>query len=99
MSRGVNSKIGDETIAANGYAYVKTEDGWVLKHHIIAEKKFGHIIDTNKFRIYFVDNDRSNLDPANIDIKPKGDEAVEKKRERLKIKIAQLQAELEALEN
>jgi hypothetical protein len=65
MPRGVASKIGEERIAQNGYSYTKTETGWRLSHHVVAEENLGRPLRPTE-RVYFADNDRTNLDPDNI---------------------------------
>jgi len=64
--RGETSPLGYERIAQNGYHYVKTLDGWRLKHHIIAEKSLGRPINTETERVLFINRDREDFDPANI---------------------------------
>jgi hypothetical protein len=61
-------EVGDETTNANGYVYVKTADrGWVAKHQLVAEQKLGRRLQKGE-RVRFLDGNRSNLDPENIDI-------------------------------
>jgi hypothetical protein len=69
--RGYRSPVGTERIAPNGYTYVQTPKGQRLKHHIIAEKKFGRPINTDVERVIFIDLDRTNFDPDNIDVQSK----------------------------
>jgi hypothetical protein len=66
--RGYRSELGEEKTSANGYVYVKTETGWRLKHHLIAEKKLGRPLQPDE-RVYFVDNDRANFKVKNIEVK------------------------------
>ena len=97
MARGNKAVVGDENVAANGYTYVKTENGWVLKHHLIAKEKFDQ--DLTGMRIYFIDNDRTNLSPDNIGIKDAGKVDIAKRRAKLEAQIAKLQRELDSLED
>lgn len=90
------SKVGDTNISANGYSYTKTEQGWRLTHHLIAEEKLGRPLHEGE-RVYFVDNDRTNLDPDNVEVRrPKVTK--EDKIFLIKEKIARLQDELAELE-
>jgi hypothetical protein len=98
MSRGRNAKIGDENVSANGYTYVRTAAGWRLKHHLVAEKKYGRMIDTTKDQVVFLDKDRTNFDAANIEIRAKNIGSDAKRRARILAKIEELQAELEELD-
>lgn len=65
MPRGQASPIGTETINANGYTQVKTEEGWIGKHTVILEEKLGRKLRPGE-KARFLDNDRSNLHPDNI---------------------------------
>jgi hypothetical protein len=89
MSRGIPAELGAERVAQNGYYYVKTETGWRLKHHVIAEEKFGRPVDTKTELVCFKDRRRTNFDPDNIIIVPK--KGITKE-----IRLAQLQETIEA---
>lgn len=94
MGRGKQSKPGDERVAPNGYHYVKRKKGWVLKHHVIAEKKLGRPVRKNE-RVYFKDGDRNNFDEDNIEVR-----RVRTKEDRIKEldqRIDELKAERNAL--
>lgn len=94
MARGKNAKVGDTRTAPNGYHYTKTEDGWRLTHHILAEKSLGRKIKKNE-RVYFKDGDRTNLSKDNVLVK-----RVRTKKDRLAEidnKIAILKQEREEL--
>lgn len=85
-------------IAKNGYSYTKVESGkWRLTHHLVAEVKFARHVDSSQERVVFLDKDRTNLDPDNIDIVP-----IQNSKQRriivLKERIRQLQEELTHLE-
>lgn len=88
---------GHEFQAANGYWYVKQNGKYRLKHHVIAEEKYGHPVDSKVHRVYFVDGDRENLDPSNIEVAEKQN-SKQKRIETLKARIAQLEEELKLLE-
>jgi hypothetical protein len=68
MHRGAAKDVGAEFTNANGYTYVKTEHGWAPKQKVIAEEKIGRALNIDE-RAYFIDGDRLNLDPSNIDVK------------------------------
>ncbi len=70
MPRGQAAEVGDTNVAANGYHYTRTESGWRLTHHLIAERGLGRKL-TGQERVVFVDGDRTNLDPANLEVKTK----------------------------
>jgi len=83
--------------AKNGYWYEKQNGNFRLLHHIIAEEKLGAPLDTQTHRVRFIDGNRENLDPDNIQV-------VERKMgrqqriESIKKKITLLQEELDELE-
>lgn len=98
MARGRNSKIGDETVAKNGYRYVRTSSGWRLKHHLVAEKKLGRLIDTKAELVVFLDKDRTNFAPSNIKVRPKNLGSSAKRKAQILARIADLEAELATLD-
>jgi len=65
MPKGIAAPIGSQTIAQNGYTWVKTEDGWKYKHVLIAEEKLGRPLESNE-RVTFKDHDRNNFTLDNI---------------------------------
>jgi hypothetical protein len=83
--------IGTERTAPNGYHYVKCEEGWRLKHHIVFEAKVGRPIEQEI--IFFVDGNTDNFDPANIESKPRGGYRLRKRIADLAARIEELQAE------
>lgn len=86
----------DTKVSPNGYHYTRQKGKWRLTHHIIAEKRMGRLLKTGE-RVYFVDGNRTNLDPDNIEVrrvKTKADRIEEKRR-----KIKQLQAEIKELQS
>jgi hypothetical protein len=87
MPRGRSAPLGTETVNANGYTQVKTEEGWIGKHNLILEKKLGRKMLPGE-RAIFKDNDRSNLDPDNI-ILSEGH-----KKKSIAARIAKYQAEI-----
>ena len=96
--RGERHPLGFERVAQNGYHYIKTPQGWKLRHHLVAEKKLGRPVDTMLERVVFKDRDRTNFDPENIEVIPKLGVTVEDKKLRLQERIDALQGELNELE-
>jgi HNH endonuclease len=92
--RGSRSDVGSTKVAQNGYHYTKTEEKWRLTHHIIAEEKIGRALTPNE-RVVFVDGDRTNLDPSNLQVKRKITSSLRKKEAQLVARIKELQGQLE----
>lgn len=67
MGKGRKAVEGTETWNQNGYCQVKTSTGWRFKHHLIAEGKLGRPLADNE-RVIFIDGDRKNLDPENLQV-------------------------------
>lgn len=67
MPKGVTAELGAETIAQNGYTWVKTEVGWKYKHVLIAEEKLGRPLAADE-RVSFKDHNRNNFDPDNVEV-------------------------------
>jgi hypothetical protein len=70
MGKGKAAKIGQETVNQNGYTSVKTSTGWRFKHHLVAEEKLGRELEKDD-RVIFVDGDKQNFDPENIQVNKK----------------------------
>lgn len=87
MPRGQASPVGTETVNANGYTQVKTENGWIGKHTVILEERLGRKLRPGE-SARFKDNNRSNLDPENIYL------AEHTTSRSIKAKIAKLEAEI-----
>lgn len=88
--RGQKAKIGDESVNQNGYTYVKVEHGWRPKAHIIAEEKLGRPLHDDE-RVRFVDGNRDNFDPSNIEVYDKSKKGVVQQLTRVNQQIAELQ--------
>lgn len=95
--RGKTSQVGDTRVAPNGYHYTRTESGWRLTHHIIAEKVLGRPLREDE-RTQFVDGKKTNLDPDNIRVIKSGKGSLRAKKARLEVRIKELQAELALVE-
>jgi hypothetical protein len=89
MARGRKSVIGDTNVAKNGYHYIRTDTGWRLTHHVIAEEKLGREIKYGE-TVRFVDGNRDNLTPENVTVVPV--------RSSLRGRIAKIEAQIMELE-
>lgn len=90
--RGQKAQIGDTRVSSNGYHYTRTEAGWRLTHHLIAEKELGRPLESNE-SVRFV-GDKTDLSPDNITIVLKGKSSLRRRQAQLEARIAELQAEL-----
>lgn len=97
MPRGKKSKVGDTRVAPNGYHYTRTTTGWELTHRLVAEKELGRAL-TPEERVRFIDGDRSNRDPDNLEVYEIKQASKEKKKARIEARIEELQAQLQELE-
>jgi hypothetical protein len=97
--KGKTANIGSTYVSDNGYEYTKTKEGWELTHRLMAEAKLGRKLKKGE-RVYFVDGDRTNLTPDNIQIRgtvnSKEDKLRRKKEQyrRLRQEIKDLEEEL-----
>lgn len=97
MPRGKASNIGDTRVAANGYHYTKTEEGWRLTHHIVAEREIlGRPLRENE-RVEFI-NGRTILDASNIRVTVQGRGSLRRRKAQLEERIRELSAELALVE-
>lgn len=80
----------------NGYHHTKTEEGWRLTHHIIAERSLGRALKTGE-SVRFIDGDRANLDPKNLVVIVRGSGSLRGQIARLDERIRELQAQREEL--
>lgn len=94
--RGSKSADGDERVARNGYWYVKTEDGWKLKHRWLVEQHLGREL-TSEERVVFKDNDRTNFDINNLEIQVKASISKKARKARLEARKEEIEAELAKL--
>lgn len=97
MARGTRATVGQTMTSKNGYHYTRCENGWVLTHRLVAEKKLGRPLAENE-RVTFDDGDRTNLHPNNIIITTKNTASIRKQIARHKAKIKELQAQVAILE-
>lgn len=100
MARGQRVEVGQTRVSQNGYHYTKVEqDGktsWRLTHHLVAEKKLGRPLREDE-RVSFRNGNKSDLRPDNIVVSEKGTGSVRRRKAQLEARIAELQAELDSL--
>ena len=96
MARGQRADVGDVRTSPNGYHYTRTKEGWTLTHRLVCESKLGRPIATNE-RVRFLDKDRTNLSPENLEVYRTFQSSLNKRIARLESKIEDLTAELEIL--
>lgn len=96
MPRGVAAKVGDTNVSDNGYHYTRTEGGWRLTHHLIAEEQLGRPIGRDE-TVRFKDSDRTNLSPDNIIVTTRRT-SIRGRIAAIESKIMELQAEKANLE-
>lgn len=95
--RGRTAKIGDETVNQNGYTYVRCQEGWRPKAHVIAEEKLGRPLEPHE-RVRFLDGDRANIVPANIEVYDKSKKGIVTQLNRINQEIAELTERKQFLE-
>lgn len=93
MSRGKSARDGDVFVNQNGYHHTRVDGAWVATHRYLAEQKLGRKLGPDEYAS-FVDGDRSNLDPANIVVKKRGQTSLRRRRANLVSRIEELQVEL-----
>lgn len=95
MGRGQTADVGATRVANNGYHYTKTKEGWVLTHHLTAEKLLGRPLDSNeivKFKAPKFKRDPHN--PDGIKVIKKKTSSLRRRKAVVEDKIRELQAEL-----
>jgi hypothetical protein len=96
MPRGQTAKVGETNTAANGYHYTRCQEGWRLTHHLTAEKKLGRPLREDE-TVRFIEP-KFKRDPTNPDgiiIQKKGIGSLGARKAQLEVRIEQLQAELQ----
>lgn len=97
MARGQRSEVGATRISPNGYHYTNTEDrGWILTHRLIAEKKLGRQLHYDE-RVKFIDGDRTNLDPDNLEVNKVGKKSPARRRAQIEARIEEYEARIAEL--
>lgn len=93
MARGKEAPVGTKRTSPNGYEYTKTETGWRLSHHLVAEKKLGRPLARDE-RVKFKTKDKTNLSPDNIEVIIKGKSSLRRRKAMIEARIEELKAEL-----
>lgn len=96
--RGTESEEGATRVAKNGYHYTKVGYKWRLTHHLIAEKALGRGVDTETERVVFIDKNRTNLDPSNVQVVPKGKTTIRRRIALIEARIIELEGQKYQLE-
>jgi len=92
MPRGQAAPDGATFTNQNGYHHTKVNGrGFVATHILVMEKELGRPLAKGEF-VKFLDNDRSNLDPSNLELRTRGD------RKSPHARLAQLEAQIEELQ-
>lgn len=97
MARGRASQVGDTRTSPNGYHYTRTEAGWQLTGRLVAAEKLGRDLKDNE-RIRYVNGDRTDLSPTNIEVYETRERSKAARRARIMARIEELQAELDSLD-
>jgi multidrug resistance efflux pump len=96
MARGRVAQIGQETTNANGYTYVKTEEGWRPKSELIAEEAIGRKLLAHE-RIRFRDGDPQNLHKSNLEVVIKKTKSPQSQLAQVEAQLVETKAKLERL--
>jgi HNH endonuclease len=99
VPRGQAAPVGATFINQNGYHHTKVDEerGFVATHVLIMEEKLGRRLEKGEF-VKFIDNDRGNLDPDNLELRTRGDRKSPQARLAiLEARIEELQAEADEL--
>lgn len=98
MARGQKSEVGDTRWSPNNYHYTRTEEKWELTHKLVIEKHLGRKLLPNE-RVRYKDNNKKNYnDPDNLQVYVVKQASNQKRRATLEAKLAEIQAELDALD-
>ena len=98
MPRGKEATIGDTRVSPNGYHYTRTEAGWRLSHHIVAEEMLGRPLNDGE-RVRFKSKNKLDLSEDNIEVVLKGKTSLRRRKAQLEARIEELQAELRYVNN
>lgn len=96
MARGRKAQVGDTRTAPNGYHYTRTKDGWESTHRLVLQRRLGREISSNE-RVRFLDGDRANLDPENLEVYTTKEASTQTRIARLEVKKDEILYELEQL--
>lgn len=90
--RGQRSTVGDTRIAPNGYHWTRTETGWRMTHHIVAEKEvLGRPLAADEM-VQFIRGKEPLAE--NLRVIKKGKSSLRRRAAQLEVRIEELQAEL-----
>lgn len=93
MSRGRKAGVGDTRVARNGYHYTRTEEGWESTHRLVLREELGRPVGSDE-RVRFLDGDRTNLDPENLEVYKVREASTHTKIARLEVKKDEIMSEL-----
>ena len=96
MARGRKANIGDKRTAPNGYQYIRTVKGWELTHRLVIEEERGAPVGSDE-RVRFIDGNRTNLAPENLEVYTVKKGSVDKRIARLEVRKDDIMSELEEL--
>lgn len=102
MARGKASEVGDTRISQNGYHYTKVENrgdgkpGWRLTHHLKAEEYLGRPLKESE-RVSFKTGNKLDFSRGNIIVSEKGQGSIRRRKAQVEARIAELQAELDGI--
>ena len=88
--------MGDTRTSRNGYEYTRTTTGWELSHRLVAKREMGRPISDDE-RVRFIDGDRTNLSPENLDVYKVKEKTAARRIAELEAKRDEIDAELEEL--
>lgn len=97
---GTRRKAGDVVVAQNGYSYTYIQNGEGLKriltHWLVAEVKYGRLPAPDE-RVIFIDGNRENLSPDNVEYVKKGNQkkALQRRQAYLVDRLREIQFELD----
>ena len=93
MSRGRKASIGDTRVSPNGYKYIRTVKGWELLHRLVIEEERGTPISSDE-RVRFLDGDRTNLSPNNLEVYTVKKASTDRRIARLEVRKDDIMSEL-----
>ena len=95
--RGSKSKVGDTRVSPNGYHYTRTEKGWELTGRLVGAGVLGRPLEPTE-RVRYKDGNRLNNGEDNVQVFVVRSTSTAKRRARLEAKLADIQAQLEELD-
>jgi hypothetical protein len=95
----ITDELLDSYESENGYTYVKTPQGWKLKHRYLMEMHLDRPLKPNE-RVHFKDGNRHNIDIGNLEVREVKNVTLNKKLaqvKRMRQKLDTIESELERL--